>query len=253
MQLPHATNGLFRRIQIQLLVSLAMLLTTSATYAEDLKVIELFTSQGCYSCPAADKLIAQLARKDTDILNLEFHVDYWNKLQYRNAGNWVDPFSAPQYSQRQRQYSALNLRGENGVYTPQAVINGVYGHVGSNYRALKSELDKVNPQSVSVEITRIDATNLAVRAISDSATDADADIYLVSFLPEVSTTITSGENNGKTMENHNVVVDMRPIGSLAQAAGKQLKVSYSGGENRDCAVLVQRAQQGAILGAARCP
>lgn len=253
MHVPHATNGVFRRIQIRLFVSLVMLLTTSATYAGELKVVELFTSQGCYSCPAADKLIAQLASKDADILNLEFHVDYWNKLQYRNAGNWVDPFSAPQFSQRQRQYSALNLRGENGVYTPQAVINGVFGQVGSNYRALKSELEKVNPQSVAVEITRIDATNLAVRAKSDTTTEADANIYLVSFLPKVSTTITSGENNGKTMENHNVVVDMRSIGSLAQAAGKQLRVSYSGGENRGCAVLVQRKQQGAIIGAARCP
>ena len=68
---------------------------SAPAFAEKLKVIELFTSQGCYSCPPADELMAELAAEDESILTLEFHVDYWDQLQYGSAGNWVDPYSSP--------------------------------------------------------------------------------------------------------------------------------------------------------------
>ena len=234
-------------------ICLAVPLFNSSGIAGELKVIEMFTSQGCYSCPAADKLLAKMAAKDADILNLEFHVDYWNQLQYRSAGNWEDPYSAAEYTQRQRQYSALNLRGERGVYTPQAVINGVFGHVGSNHRALKAGLKIANARPVTVSIDRADATTLTIQLAGQSQAPADAHIYLVNFLEKTSTKITAGENHDKVMENHNVVVDMKSIGTVAQTGDKPLQVSYSGGENRGCAVLIQREQLGEILGAARCP
>ena len=242
-----------RSLAMSLFMAFAMSVVSASVRADELKVIEMFTSQGCYSCPAADKLLAKMAKKDKDILNLEFHVDYWNQLQYRSAGNWVDPYSAPEYTERQRRYSGLNLRGENGVYTPQAVINGIFGHVGSNHRALKAGLELPNPRPVSVSIARDNAETLNISVSGDTAAAPDAQIYLVNFLKKTSTTITGGENHDKVMENHNVVVDMKSIGTLAQSGDEPLKVSYQGGENRGCAVLVQREQLGAILGAARCP
>jgi len=241
------------RSKLKLTIYLVLALVNSAVLAGELKVIEMFTSQGCYSCPPADKLLAEMAAKDKDILNLEFHVDYWNQLQYRKFGNWEDPYSSAEYTQRQRQYSGLKLHGENGVYTPQAVINGLFGHVGSNYRALNAGLDMPNPRPVSVSIVRDNPTTLKISVQGQIDAAPDAQIYLVNFLKKTSTTVTSGENHDKIMENHNVVVDMRSIGSLAQSGEKPLQVSFAGGENRGCAVLIQRERLGEILGAARCP
>jgi len=228
-----------------------MLLICPPSFADNLKVVEMFTSQGCYSCPAADKLLGELAEKDKSILNLEFHVDYWNQLQYRGEGNWVDPFSSGEYTLRQRQYSALKLAGENGVYTPQAIINGVYGHVGSNRRAMNKGLGMTIDMPVSVKVEKYDNATLNVSV--DSNTNLDANIYLVSFLKRTETNITSGENHDKVMVNHNVVVGMQAIASLADANTQSIEVAYESGENRGCAVLVQPRQLGAILGAARCP
>lgn len=239
-----------KRLVHRLALSAGLLLTSTSAFANDLKVVEMFTSQGCYSCPPADKLLGELAEKDESILNLEFHVDYWNQLQYRGEGNWEDPYSSAEYTLRQRQYAALRLAGENGVYTPQAVINGVYGHVGSNRRALKRGLGMQEPMPVSISIDKHDAAlNITVK----SYTTPDANLFLVSFLKKTETAITSGENHDKVMVNHNVVVGMQPIASLADANGQSVKVAYEGGENRGCAVLIQSASLGPILGAARCP
>lgn len=95
-------------------------------------VIELFTSEGCSSCPSADRLLPQLAKLDSNIFALSFHVDYWNYL------GWKDPFSSAVFSERQRQY-ARNLRLKT-IYTPQLVINGKYELVGSNRIAAESKI-----------------------------------------------------------------------------------------------------------------
>ena len=85
-------------------------------------VVELFTSQGCYSCPPAEAYLAELAER-TDIVALEFHVDYWDSLTYMWHGQWKDPFSSPQYTARQRDYNVA-IRDQSGVYTPQMIIDG---------------------------------------------------------------------------------------------------------------------------------
>lgn len=233
------------------LLASSLLFVSASAFADDLKVIELFTSQGCYSCPAADKLIAELAAQDDRILNLEYHVDYWNKLNYRSEGSWEDPFSMQEYTERQRQYSASNLRGNNGVYTPQAVINGTYGQVGSNRGAVNKGLNAAVDQPISVTIGRLNDSTLSVNISGE--VDEDAGVYLVNFLKKTQTNVTSGENHDKIMENHNVVTDMKVIAKLSETGNEPLQVAYSGGENRGCAILVQTTQQGAILGAARCP
>lgn len=236
---------------VPLALAAAMLGSSTPGFAQGLKVVEMFTSQGCYSCPAADKLLGELAEIDGDILNLEFHVDYWNRLVYRGVGSWEDPFSSAAFTQRQRQYEALNLKGENGVYTPQAVINGVYGSVGSNRKTMNKGLAMKVNMPVSVGIDKQDESTLNVSV--NGKAGLDAKLYLVSFLKTTKTQITSGENHDKVMVNHNVVTEMQPIASLADATGQSIPVAFEGGENRGCAVLVQAAQQGPILGAARCP
>jgi len=172
-------STLFSSVSYAAVVFGTLFFNTSAQ-AKDLKVVEMFTSQGCYSCPPADELIAKMAARDSSILNLEFHVDYWNQLRYRGEGNWVDPYSSPEYSKRQRQYGSLGLSGRNGVYTPQAVINGVYGNVGSNRRAMSKGLALQSYMPVSVNIDRKDDNTLSISV--EGSSSAEADVYFVSFL-----------------------------------------------------------------------
>jgi len=226
-------------------------LFSANAFAERLNVVEMFTSQSCYSCPAADELLAKLAANDKNILNLEFHVDYWNDLQYGKAGSWVDPYSAAEYTRRQQTYAALKLRGNSSVYTPQAVINGIYGNVGSNRRRIEAGLKLDSPRPVNVSVGRQDSDTLSIDV--NGYSEVKANVYLVHFLRKTSTRIPSGENHGKIMENFNVVVDMHSLGTVAETSGESLQVAYTAGENRGCAVLVQQASLGAILGAARCP
>ncbi len=220
--------------------------------ASDLKIIELFTSQSCYSCPAADELIGQIDQQQDDVLALEFHVDYWNKLHYGSAGKWVDPYSKPEYTFRQRKYNSPNLTAIDqytGVYTPQAVINGRYGVLGSDPRAIARGLAITEPLPLSVSLEMADA-NLSVSV--DGDTEKGAQVFLVKYLKEAVTDVTGGENNAKTMKNYNVVTDMQLLGSV-QDDGGDFQVTYKQLEGEDCVVLVQPEAQSAILGAALCP
>lgn len=232
-------------------IGLCLLAASSAALAERLNVVEMFTSQSCYSCPAADELLHEKAQANENILNLEFHVDYWNKLRYGSAGVWVDPYSKAEYTHRQGQYASLKLRGNNGVYTPQAVVNGSYGLVGSDEYELNKGLKRASAQPVEVSIERTDDTLLTINV--DNESDADADVYIVHFLKDLLTDVPTGENHGKLMKNHNVVTNMRSLGSVADLTAKPKQIVYAEEENRGCAVIVQRPNLGPILGAARCP
>jgi len=107
---------------LKLSLAFAALSCTSAltaSVAAASPVVELFTSQGCYSCPPADEYLAEIIEKQPEVVALEYHVDYWDDLHYGAAGVWKDPFSDPSYSARQRRYNSLGLKGRPGVYTPQ--------------------------------------------------------------------------------------------------------------------------------------
>ena len=108
--------------------------SVDGTYAP-VALLELFTSEGCSSCPPADNLLPDLAKLDSNIIPLSFHVDYWNRL------GWEDPFSSSEYTGRQREYvSQLNLES---AYTPQLVVNGEYELVGSNRGKAVSTIHEV--------------------------------------------------------------------------------------------------------------
>lgn len=92
--------------------------------------VELFTSQGCYSCPPAEADLGKLAKR-SDVVALEWHVDYWDDLVYGGAGKWKDPFSSPEVTARQRDYND-SIRGQRRVYMPQMIVAGVREAVGSD-------------------------------------------------------------------------------------------------------------------------
>jgi len=224
-------------------------LALPAAGASASSVVELFTSQGCYSCPPADELLGELATRRSDVIALEFHVDYWDNLVYGSAGSWSDPFSKAAYSDRQRGYHRSGLDGRRGVYTPQAVVNGRYATVGTDRRRLLDALaDAETTPFLDVAVT----AGAAGISISVAAREgASGDVWLVRFDRRHVTEVPAGENNGKTLANHHVVTALSRIGEF-RGAPVTVEAPLALGADEHCAVLVQRPA-GPILGAAYCP
>jgi hypothetical protein len=208
---------------------------------QPLTVVELFTSQGCSSCPPADAHLADLARLDSSegVLALSFHVDYWNNL------GWKDPYSSAENTRRQRAYAQhMDLRY---VYTPQMVVQGSLQATGSDRTAIKNQIETARKlPRVDVTLTR-DGQEVQV-AVAETTRPVEADIYMVVFDSEHVTDIKRGENTGKTITNRNVVRTLKRIGSWD---GKSTKLSSPLSEKGDaCAVIIQSKKTGAIIGAA---
>ncbi len=223
-----------------------------AEAADSPTVVELYTSQGCYSCPPAERLLGELAKRP-DVLALEFHVDYWDELVYGAAGKWRDPFSSPAHTDRQREYN-LTIRGRGSVYTPQMVVDGRLEVVGARRGAVERTLRlakrTVDPRiEVAIE-TRPDGGYTLTLA---NGPDTPGAVWLVSFRNAETTRVLRGENQGKTLVNHNVVTDMRRIGRWSGETGTIEIGPVASGPGAGCAVLVQTDGPGPILGAAACP
>ncbi len=164
-------------------------------------VVELFTSEGCSSCPSADKLLAEMSDKNPNILLLSFHVDYWNRL------GWVDSFSKAQYTERQYAYSSkMHL---SGVYTPQAVVNGQNEAVGSN-RTNMTNFTKANYKYEAI-INSANATinNKSVTVdIKTGDLPKNYELLVLLVQPHAATKVKGGENGGSYLPHKNVVRDM---------------------------------------------
>ena len=171
-------------------------LVTQARAAGGPAVLELFTSQGCSSCPPADAYLGELAKRP-DVIALAWHVDYWNNL------GWKDPYASRQWTDRQRGY-ANHLKGE--VYTPALVVNGSAMVVGSDRRAVAQALASTQaPMAVTLRRT---ATGLEVQA---SAWPAGASAMLVAYDPESATSVAAGENAGRHLKEYRIVRDAKVV------------------------------------------
>ena len=199
-------------------------------------VVELFTSQGCSSCPPADAIVAQLARSRTDLLTLTFHVTYWDSL------GWKDPFSLPAATERQQRYVALSVSPE--VYTPAMVVDGRRDVIGSDPGAVAAALTQAGRDAQAtapVEVMR----GGAGLTILVGAGAGQGSVLLVGFDRQHQTRIGRGENGGRTLSEANVVRSARVVGGWTGQA-LQLQAPLPAGEA--FAVLVQ-AEDGRILGA----
>ncbi|MEQ8227642.1 MAG: DUF1223 domain-containing protein [Rhodospirillales bacterium] len=231
-------------------VTLVTLASPSLHAQDSPVVVELFTSQGCYSCPPAEAFLGELAER-ADIVALEFHVDYWDSLNYMWHGQWKDPFSSPEYTQRQRLYN-ISIRGQSGVYTPQMVIDGRYEAVGSRRGQVETAIAKAFAER-KLNIAMMPSSDGLSVLISGDAT-GPGDVFLVQFLDRATTEVKKGENHGKVLVSRHIVRGMQKLGvwkgrktkiSLPKEAGK--------GDNAGCAVIVQAPNHGPLLGAALCP
>jgi len=216
-------------------------------FAETRAVIELFTSQGCSSCPSADKLLGDYADRD-DILALSFNVDIWDYL------GWKDTLASPDNSQRQRDYSLA--RGDGQVYTPQAVIDGRNHVTGSRRDEIEAALATNRGRlTVPIDLSLAgDAVTVNIGAAADAMPHGT--LWLVMYDRSVTVPIERGENSGKTVTYNNVVRKLRPI---AMWTGAAMSVNLAKSEIEHakadrCAVLLQSETKdglpGPILGAA---
>lgn len=235
---------------VPVLAGVLLVLAGGGARAGDKHVVELFTSQGCYSCPPADRLLGKLIESRDDIVALEFHVDYWDELVYGSAGRWPDPFSDRAYTKRQRRYESRGLEGNNGVYTPQAVVDGRAAVVGSQRGAIERLLERPAPAAASLALERGPGS----LRVAVSGRDAGVgDVWLYEFDRREVTRVEGGENKGKTLTNHHVVKAMRRLGAWRGGARVYVIDDLYLNEGESCAVVVQRPGQGEVLGAALCP
>ncbi len=228
-----------------LAVGLVFIALPPALAADDvpLTVIELFTSQGCSSCPPADKFLGELAQRH-DLLALSVHVDYWDYI------GWKDVFASPKNTMRQRRYAQkLGLRY---VYTPQMVIQGAFDSTGSDRaKVLKKITEAKKLDRLAVTISRAgDGVRIT---IPGGDLREKAAVWLAVFDNRHDTEIKRGENSGQILRYHNVVRGMTQIGAWSgQPLDIVTKAADMPAQGRDsCAVIVQSLKTGRILGAAR--
>lgn len=217
----------------------------AAAQAGPKQVVELFTSQGCSSCPRADALLKRYVDR-RDVVALSFNVDYWDYL------GWKDTLGKQAYSKRQRAYAAA--RGDGRVYTPQIVANGLDHAVGSIKprvdRAIARSADKLTGHRVDLSLKQ-DDSSLVIRVGKGTKPSKPATIFVVAVSPEVTVKIKRGENRGRRITYHNVVRTMIPVGmwSGEEAVVKLRRRDVLSGGGKKCAVLVQAAGHGPILAA----
>jgi len=209
-------------------------------------VVELFTSQGCSSCPPADRFAGELAERD-DVVVLSFHVDYWDYI------GWEDPFATPETTNRQRAY-AQSL-GLGHVYTPQMVIDGRMHEVGSDRSSIEEAIRQAKAAHAEIEL-RLEKVGPNRFRLELPAADiaGSADILMVQFDYRHETQVASGENRGRAIVNYNVVRDMVRLGTwTGEAQSREFEIADFDPSEEGCAILVQIPGTGPILAGTRLP
>jgi len=209
---------------------------------EPLTVVELFTSQGCSSCPPADELLGELAERE-DVLALSMHVDYWDYI------GWKDPFASPETTGRQRDYA--RQFGLRYVYTPQMIVHGTTQVTGSDRTQVLDHIARAPARDqIDVDMRR-DGADAIVVTVGEGRGTAAA-VWLVMVDRSHVTQVLSGENRGTEMNNYNVVRKLKRIGTWdGKAMTIPVPMPDDGNTGDLCAVFVQAGTTGPILGAAR--
>jgi len=212
-----------------------------AAQADGAVVVELYTSQGCSSCPPADALLGELAGRD-DVIALALHVDYWDYI------GWADEMARPEHTARQKAYAIAS--GKRMVYTPQMVIGGV-DHV-TGYKPMQvADLIRKHEAAqhpVTLSVRREDE-RIMIEARATGPVDVPVVVQVARFLPKRTVAIKRGENAGKTLDYHNIVDLWAEIGEWNGRGTYSATARVAG--DQPVAVILQEAGHGAVLAAAR--
>ena len=220
-------------------------------HADPRAVVELFTSQGCSSCPPADKIIGELA-KDPSIIALSMPIDYWDYL------GWRDTLADSRFSARQKAYS--RMRGDRDVYTPQAIVNGSAHVIGSDRAGIEGAIGDTRKadsvMSVPVSLTLAGKQiSVSVGASGETPTEARGEVWICSISKSVPISIGRGENSGQEVTYYNVVRNLLKIGDWNGSSGSwTVPLESISREGVDAAVVYvqdgNRDKPGPMLGAA---
>ena len=221
----------------------------SSAGAEPRAVVELFTSQGCSSCPAADKLLGELAT-DPSVVAMSLSIDYWDYL------GWKDTLALPGHSLRQRAYA--RSRGDRKVYTPQMVINGTVHVLGSDKAAIERAIEQTrsNAGTLAVPVTAsLSAGTLTVNVAASKAAGGHGEVWLCAMTRSVPVVVERGENRGRTITYHNVARRWHKLGDWnGQANSWTVAVKDLDADGADSAAVVLQdgnsEKPGPMLGAA---
>ncbi|MGB5810750.1 MAG: DUF1223 domain-containing protein [Polyangiales bacterium] len=242
-----------------LVVTFALLGLTAPPAAADAVLVELFTSQGCSSCPPADQLLSDLGhdKGSIEIIPLSFHVDYWNDI------GWKDPFSSSKWSARQRAYRAA--LSANRTYTPQIVVQGEHDCVGSNERCIRSAVGQAAASggggSIEISQARPVGGLLYVEATATMRAEQPGVVAnVVVYETGLSTDVRRGENRGRALRNDFVVRRLEDVGTIRPGDTSERRVSTRipiRGEwtaaNLGVVVFLQDPSTRRIVGASRAP
>lgn len=209
--------------------------------SEPVVVVELYTSQGCSSCPPADEFLAELVNHDK-VIPLALHVDYWDYI------GWKDQFAQPQFTDRQKAYARAS--GSRTIYTPQMIVEG------------QQRVEGFRPMEVAELIQRHLATNgpvtlriervghmVRIMADADPALTEDLRVQLVRYIPSETVKIERGENAGRTVTYHNIVTSWETVAEWSGAAPLMIEARADG--DQPVVVILQSEGPAAILAAAR--
>lgn len=233
---------ILRHIHVAILTLAVWLSAAIGVHAQNTSpvVVELYTSQGCSSCPPADAMLHELAARD-DVIALALHVDYWDYI------GWKDSFASPEHSKRQRRYAVV--AGRRSVYTPQMIVGGTTSVVGAKAMAVADAIGKHRAMAspVSVSLAR-NGDHVMIRA-QNSGSAAPMVVQMVRYTPKEKVRITRGENAGHHLSYAHVVRDWRVLAEWSGQRDLQIEADAAGDE--PVVVLIQASGQGPILAAAQ--
>jgi hypothetical protein len=236
-----------RALLPSLLAALAALATSGlAVGAEPRAVVELFTSQGCSSCPPADRLLGELAR-DPSLVTMSLPIDYWDYI------GWKDTLAKPRHTARQRFYA--KTRGDGDVFTPQVVVNGLTHAVGSDKAAIEQAIAESRREGASLDlpVTLAVADGKLTVSVVASHPEKTGEVWLCALGTAIPVAIGRGENGGHTVTYHNVVRRWVKLGDWTGTA-RSFSVPLTDLESADAAAVIVQAgtadRPGAMLGAA---
>lgn len=209
--------------------------------SEPVVVVELYTSQGCSSCPPADEFMALLAVDDR-VVPLALHVDYWDYI------GWADSFAAPAYTKRQKAYA--RAADSRTIYTPQMIVGGLDRVEGNRPPEVEAFIDTHLhlDRAVDLTLTR-DGGKVVIAASADRALPGPLEVQIVRYDPEETVAIHRGENAGLTMTYHNVVTEWTALGEWNGA--EPLRISAPAPGDSPVVVILQEKGPGLIVAAAR--
>jgi hypothetical protein len=209
--------------------------------AENAVIVELYTSQGCSSCPPADEFVAMLA-SNPQIIALSLHVDYWDYI------GWADKFAQAKFTDRQRAYA--KAAGSRTIYTPQLIIGGqdrIEGYApDETAEQLRRHLEAGSPVTLIVERQ---GDLLVIRAEADPPLTEPVRVQLVRYKPAETVEIKRGENAGRTITYHNIVTSWEGVGEWSGQEPLEMTAPAAGGE--PAVVILQTKGPAAILAAVR--